>query len=96
MISMSVYGDASMGTLIEAAKDIKSRMQQINGVASVSIAGEREWELWIEVDPFVMSARNVSLATVISALRNNLRDLPGGSLKASEGRHSTARQRSGP
>ncbi len=85
VISLSVYGDASMGTLVQAAKDIKSRLQQIDGVASVSIAGEREWELWIEVDPFAMSARNVSLPVVISALRNNLRDLPGGSLKASEG-----------
>jgi len=85
VISLSVYGDASTGTLVQTAKDIKSRLQQIDGVASVSIAGEREWELWIEVDPFVMSARNVSLAAVTAALRNNLRDLPGGSLKASEG-----------
>lgn len=85
VISLSVYGDASTGTLVQAAKDIKSRLQQIDGVASVSIAGEREWELWVEVDPFVMSARKVSLNEIISALRNNLRDLPGGSLKASEG-----------
>ena len=85
VISLSVYGDASAGTLIATAKDIKTRLQQLDGVASVSIAGERDWELWIEVDPYIMSARNVSLATVTSALRNNLRDLPGGSLKASEG-----------
>ncbi len=85
VISLSVYGDASMGTLVRTAKDIKSRLQQIEGVASVSIAGDREWELWIEVDPFAMSARNVSLPAITSALRNNLRDLPGGSLKASEG-----------
>ena len=85
VISMSVYGDVSMGTLIQSAKDIKKKLQQISGVASVSIAGEREWELWVEVDPYVMSARNVSLDEVISALRNNLRDLPGGSLKALEG-----------
>lgn len=85
VISLSVYGDTSLGTLIETAKDIKTRLQQIEGVASVSIAGDREWELWIEVNPYVMSARNVSLSTINSALRNNLRDLPGGSLKASEG-----------
>ena len=85
VISISIYGDASAGTLVQTAKDIKSRLQQIDGVASVSIAGEREWELWIVVDPFVLSARNVSLAAVTIALRNNLRDLPGGSLKASEG-----------
>ena len=85
VISLSVYGDASTGTLVQTAKDIKTRLQQLDGVASVSIAGEREWELWIEVDPFVMSARNVSLTVITTALRNNLRDLPGGSLKASEG-----------
>lgn len=85
VISLSVYGDVSTGTLVQTAKDIKSRLQQISGVASVSIAGDREWELWVEVDPFVMSARSVSLNEVVSALRNNLRDLPGGSLKASEG-----------
>jgi multidrug efflux pump subunit AcrB len=85
VISLSVYGDVSPGTLVQTAKDIKSQLQQLDGVASVSIAGEREWELWIEVDPFVMSARNVSLNEVIAALRNNLRDLPGGSLKATEG-----------
>ena len=85
VISLSVYGDVSMGALIETAKEIKARLQQINGVASVSIAGELEWELWIEVDPFVMAARNVSLSTITAALRNNLRDLPGGSLKAAEG-----------
>ena len=85
VISLSVYGDVSMGTLIETAKDIKTRLQQIDGVASVSIAGELEWELWVEVDPYVMAARNVSLGTITAALRNNLRDLPGGSLKAAEG-----------
>lgn len=85
VISVSVYGDAFMGTLIATAKQIKSRLRQIDGVASVGIAGEREWELWVEVDPYAMSARNVSLATVTSALRNNAGDLPGGSLKATEG-----------
>ena len=85
VISVSVYGDAFMGTLIAAAKQIKNRLQQIDGVASVGIAGEREWELWVEVDPYAMSARNVSLIVVMSALRNNVGDLPGGTLKASEG-----------
>ncbi len=85
VISVSVYGDVFAGKLIATAKQIKNRLQQIDGVASVSIAGEREWELWVEVDPYVMSARNVSLGMVTSALRNNVRDLPGGSLKAFEG-----------
>ena len=42
VISMSIYGDVSQAVLIEVAKDIKTRLQNIDGVASVSIAGERQ------------------------------------------------------
>ncbi len=85
VISMSLYGDVARGYLYDQADRIKQRMAQIPGVASVGIAGNREWELWIEVNPFVLAAHKVSLGQVLSAIRGNLRDLPGGSLKASEG-----------
>jgi len=85
VISMSLYGDVSRGFLYDQADRIKRRMAQIPGVASVGIAGNREWELWIEVNPFVLAAHTVSLGEVLAAIRGNLRDLPGGSLKASEG-----------
>ncbi len=85
VISMSLYGDVARGYLYDQADRIKQRMAQIPGVASVGIAGNREWELWIEVNPFVLAAHNISLGQVLSAIRGNLRDLPGGSLKASEG-----------
>ena len=57
----------------------------LSGVASVGIAGDQDWELWIIVDPHLMAARNVSLTEVQNALLNNLQDLPGGSLQATEG-----------
>ncbi len=85
VISMSLYGDVSRGYLYDRADRIKQRMAQIPGVASVGIAGNREWELWVEVNPFVLAAHTVSLGQVLAAIRGNLRDLPGGSLKASEG-----------
>ena len=85
VISMSLYGDVARGYLYDRADEIKQRMAKIPGVASVGIAGYREWELWVEVDPFKLAAHSVSLGQVLSAIRGNLRDLPGGSLKASEG-----------
>ncbi len=85
VISLSLYGDVARGYLYDEADRIKQRMAKIPGVASVGIAGNREWELWIEVDPFVLAAHQVSLGQIMSAIRGNLRDLPGGSLKASEG-----------
>ena len=85
VISLSLYGDVARGYLYDEADRIKQRMMQIPGVASVGIAGNRDWEIWIEVNPFGLAARKVSLEQVLSAVRGNLRDLPGGSLKAREG-----------
>ncbi len=85
VISMSLYGNSTRGFLYQTAEDVKRRLLNLPGVASVGIAGDREWELWVEVDPQVLAARGVSLQQVIAAVRDNLKDLPGGSVKAREG-----------
>ncbi len=85
VISMSLYGDAARSYLYETADDVKRRLQQLPSVASVGIAGDRDWEIWVELDPQRLAARSVSLQRVVSAVRDNLRDLPGGSIKAREG-----------
>ena len=85
VISMSLYGDIPSGLLFETAEDVRRDLLAMPGVASVGVAGDRDWELWIVVDPHAMAARNVSLDSVTKTLTENLEDLPGGSLKASEG-----------
>lgn len=50
----------------------------------MGVDGERDWELWVIVDPQVMAARKVSLSLVINAFKDNLRDLLGGLLRAAE------------
>ena len=85
VISMSLYGDVAPRYLYEIAEDTKRRLQQISGVANVAIAGDREWEIWVEADPRVLAARQVSLAELTQALRDNMQDLPGGSVTATEG-----------
>ncbi|HED18380.1 MAG TPA: efflux RND transporter permease subunit, partial [Gammaproteobacteria bacterium] len=85
VISLSLYGNAARAYLYQTADDVKRRLQQLPGVAGVGIAGDRDWEIWVQVDPQVLAARRVSLQQVIAAVRDNLRDLPGGSLKSREG-----------
>ena len=85
VISMSLFGDVSRGYLYETADEVKRKLQQLPGVASVGIAGDRGWEIWVEVDPRQLASRGVSLQQIITAIRANLRDLPGGSIKAREG-----------
>lgn len=85
VISLALYGDIARGELYELADQVRRRLLQIDGVAGVGVAGDREWELWVVVDPEKLAARQVALSSVTSALRNNLRDLPGGSIKSREG-----------
>ncbi len=85
VLSVSVYGDVSEADLIENGKRVKKLLQKIDGVAGVNIAGEREWEVWVTVDPYEIAARNVSLSEIRAALASNLMDQPGGSLSAVEG-----------
>ena len=85
VISVSLYGDVSRDYLYQRADLLKRELAEIPGVASVGMAGDREWELWVVVDPDELAARGVSLITIANALRDNLRDLPGGSLRSEEG-----------
>ena len=85
VISVSVYGDTRQSLLFKTAKNIKHKIMQLDGVAGVGIAGNRDDEIWVIIDPSVISAKNISSKEIISALANNIRDLPGGSVKASEG-----------
>lgn len=85
VISLTLFGDMSSSYLVGLAGRIKPRLLQIPGVASVGVAGERERELWVIVDPEQLAARGVPMSLVTQALRSNLRDLPGGTIKAEEG-----------
>lgn len=85
VISLAIYGDVGNAQLSEIAEGVKDRLQTIKGVASVGVAGLREWEIWVQVNPDVLAAREISLQTLQRVLRENLRDVPGGTLKAGEG-----------
>ncbi len=85
VISLAVYGDVAAATLYDTADGIKRRLLEIPGVASAQPAGIREWELWVAVDPHQLAARRVMLDEIAQALRQNLAELPGGSLESQEG-----------
>ena len=85
VISVTLYGSTELGILYETAEDVRRDLLGLQGVASVGIAGDQEWELWVIVDPHEMSARKVTLAEVQNAITENLQDLPGGSLQSAQG-----------
>ena len=85
VISVSVYGDVSEAELIRASEIVKQAIQKVDGVGGVNIAGERDTEVWVVVNPYEIAAKEVSLGEIRNALAANLGDRPGGSLSALEG-----------
>ncbi len=85
VISLALYGDIPPGLLYATAEDVRRDILALPGVGSVGIAGDRDWELWIVVDPQHLAARAITLEQVQQSIRANLRDLPGGSVQSSEG-----------
>ncbi len=85
VISMALYGDISRGELYEWSEWLKRRASLIDGVASVGVAGDQEWEIWVEVDPQKLAIFGISLSKVRQALFENMRDLPGGRIQSNEG-----------
>lgn len=85
VITLTLYGDLSKAELYELAEQTRRRMMEVPGVASVGMAGDRDWEIWVEADPYTLAALKVPLETLMGALRDNLVDQPGGSIRSREG-----------
>jgi len=51
VVSLALYGDIPPGLLYTMAEDVRRDILSLPGVGSVGIAGDRDWELWIVVDP---------------------------------------------
>jgi hydrophobic/amphiphilic exporter-1 (mainly G- bacteria), HAE1 family len=61
-----------------ADKQIKRRIESINGVGNVAIIGGRQREIQVWVDPDKMRAFNVTATDVTNAVRLQNMELPGG------------------
>ena len=85
VISLALHGEAPMPLLYDVADEIRRSLQQIPGVSGVGVTGKRGWEMWVEVDPHELAARQVTLGEVTAALRGNLRDTPSGLIRSGEG-----------
>ena len=61
-----------------ADKDIKERIESINGVGQVQIIGGATREIHVWLDPDKMRAYNVTVPEVVAALRTQNLEVPGG------------------
>ena len=79
VLRIAVSAPRSLREVTDVAdKQIKERIETINGVGQVEIVGGREREIQVWVDPDKMRAFNVTVAEVANAVRMQNMEVPGG------------------
>ena len=63
-----------------ADKDIKKRIENLNGVGNVQIIGGSRREIQVKIDPDKMRAFNITVPEVVGAVRAQNLEVPGGRL----------------
>jgi multidrug efflux pump subunit AcrB len=86
MVGMA--GDFSGMQLQDMANDIAETFETIDGVSEVDILGDRENEIWVELNPRRLSAYGISIAQVAQAVAGRSGNRPGGSIEMNG--HETA------
>ena len=78
---VGLAGDLPMMQLQDIAGDISDTFETIDGVSEVEILGERDNEIWVELNPGRMSAYGISVPEVAQAIAGRTRNLPGGTME---------------
>jgi HAE1 family hydrophobic/amphiphilic exporter-1 len=79
VLRIAVSAPRSLREVTDVAdKQIKERIESINGVGQVQIVGGRTREIQIWVDPDKLRAFNVTVADVAAAVRSQNLEVPGG------------------
>ncbi|MCH8294730.1 efflux RND transporter permease subunit [Candidatus Poribacteria bacterium] len=81
MVTVVVGGVISEEQMKEIAENLRDEILDIKNIAAVRLAGVREREIWVEVDPDRLKAYHISLPEIISALKSHNLNLPAGTLE---------------
>jgi HAE1 family hydrophobic/amphiphilic exporter-1 len=79
VLRIAVSANKSLREVTDIAdKEIKKRIESINGVGNVAIIGGATREIHVFVDPDKMRAYNITVPEVVAAVRSQNLEVPGG------------------
>lgn len=78
---VGLAGDFSAMQLQDMANNIAETFETVEGVSEVDILGDRENEIWVELNPRSLSAYGISISQVAQAVAGRAQNRPGGSLE---------------
>jgi len=85
VISAVIYGDHSEFTIREIAEQVRDELSALKGVTLVSLEGERNYQISIEVPEAQLQRLGLTLQQVSDAVRRSSLDLSAGNIKTKGG-----------
>lgn len=84
-IFVTVSANIDIASLKELTYQIREEILQLDDVTEISLLGDRDYEISIEVSQHDMERYGLTFAQVATAIRKQSRDLPGGQMRTEEG-----------
>ncbi|KPL08138.1 hypothetical protein AMJ86_01835 [bacterium SM23_57] len=81
VITVNLAADIPERQLTDLAEELKDRLSNLRNISSISMAGTREREIWVEVNPDQLYGYRLPVTQVIAALAMHKFNIPGGKLK---------------
>ena len=86
ILTAALYGNIDERTLVFAARELKDRLEAIDGILEVDIGGDRDEVIEILIDALAIEAYGLNPATVISLVAANNRLVTAGAIDTGAGR----------
>ena len=84
-IFVTVSADMDIASLKELTYQVREELLQLDNVTEISMMGDRDYEISIEVSQQDMERYGLTFNEVSAAIRKNSRDLPGGQMRTDNG-----------
>jgi len=87
ILVLAISGNMGLRELKEVAKGIKDDIEGIQGVLEVELAGGREREIHIEVDPDLLAGNGIPFTSLYSSISSENQNVSGGNIAMGDGRY---------
>jgi multidrug efflux pump subunit AcrB len=84
-MSIAIYGDMEERVLREMAETVRDDLLQDPEITQIDLSGARDLEIGIEISQDTLRAHGLTLRQVADIIGNSALELPGGSVKTSQG-----------
>ena len=85
VINLTLFGQLDEKQLKRLADEYRDELLAMPGITQVDISGSRDYEISIEISNLSLREYGLQFDDVVSAVRNQSRDLPGGKLRTDSG-----------